>query len=85
MIPSLEEGDMIKTIIKNQCFTPADSINRLNWLPTSRPVAKNFENFTECSWKNKESIKKKRFLIPSLDEGDTIKTSPSAPNLNMPL
>ena len=45
---------MIKTITKNQCSTPADSMNRL---PTSRPVAKNFENFTECSWKNKESIK----------------------------
>ena len=25
------------------------------------------------------------YLIPSLDEGDTIKTSSSAPNLNMPL
>ena len=57
MIPSLEEGDMVKTITKNQCSTPADSMNRLNRLPTSRPVAKNFENFTECSWKNKESIK----------------------------
>ena len=58
MIPSSEEGDMIKTITKNQCSTPADSMNRLNRLPTSRPVAKNFENFTECSWKNKESIKR---------------------------
>ena len=55
MIPTLEEGDMIKTITKNQCSTPADLMNRL---PTSRPVAKNFENFTECSWKNKESIKR---------------------------
>ena len=61
MVPSSEEGDMIKTITKNQCSTPADSmnrLNRLNRLPTSRPVAKNFENFTECSWKNKESIKR---------------------------
>ena len=61
MIPSSEEGDMIKTITKNQCSTPADLmnwLNRLNRLPTSRPVAKNFENFTECSWKNKESIKR---------------------------
>ena len=55
MIPSSEEGDMIKTITKNQCSTPVDSMNRL---PTIRPVAKNFENFTECSWKNKESIKR---------------------------
>ena len=61
MIPSSEEGDMIKKITKNQCSTPTDSmnrLNRLNWLPTSRPVAKNFENFIECSWKNKESIKR---------------------------
>ena len=61
VIPSSEEGDMIKAITKNQCSTPADSmnrLNRLNRLPTSRPVAKNFENFTECSWKNKESIKR---------------------------
>ena len=61
MIPSSEEGDMIKTITKNQCSTPADlmnQLNRLNRLPTSRPIAKNFENFTECSWKNKESIKR---------------------------
>ena len=58
MIPSSEEGDMIKTITKNQCSTPADLMNRLNRLPTSRPVAKIFETFTECSWKNKESIKR---------------------------
>ena len=58
MIPCSEEGDMIKKITKNQCSTPADSMNRLNVLPTSRPDAKNFENFTECSWKNKESIKR---------------------------
>ena len=32
MIPISEEGDMIKTIIKNQCFTPADSMNQLNQL-----------------------------------------------------
>ena len=58
MIPSSEEGDMIKTITKNQCSTPADLMNRPNRLPTSRPVVKNFENFTKCSWKNKESIKR---------------------------
>ena len=58
MIPSLEEGDMIKTITKNQCSTPADLMNRLNRLPTSRTVAKNFENFKKCSWKNKESLKR---------------------------
>ena len=61
MIPSSEEGDMIKTITKNQCSTPANSMNQLNWLnwlPTSRVVANNFESFTECSWKNKESIKR---------------------------
>ena len=52
IIPSLEEGDMIKTITKNQCSTPADlmnRLNRLNRLPTSRPVVKKLENFTECS------------------------------------
>ena len=61
MIQSSEEGDMIKTITKHQCSTPADlmnQLNRLNRLPTSRQVAKNFENFTKCSWKNKESIKR---------------------------
>ena len=68
MIWSSEEGDMIKTITKNQCSTPANSMNQLNWLnqlPTSRVVANNFENFTECSWKNKESMKKKgmRFQV----------------------
>ena len=57
MIPSSDEGDMIKTITKNKCFTLADLMNRLNRLPTSRPVAKFFKNLTECSWKNKESIK----------------------------
>ena len=55
MIPSSEEEDMIKTITKNQCSTLANLMNRL---PTSRLVANNFENFTECSWKNKESIKR---------------------------
>ena len=61
MIPSSEERDMIKTITKNQCSTPANLMNRLNLLnrlPTSRTVAKNFENFRECFWKNKESIKR---------------------------
>ena len=58
MISSSEEGDMIKTITKNQCYTPAELMNRLKRLLTSRPVAKNFENFTKCSWKNKESIKR---------------------------
>ena len=56
-ILSSKKRDMIKIITKNQCSTSADSMNRLNRLPTIRPVAKNFENFTECSWKNKESKK----------------------------
>ena len=36
MIPSSDEGYTIKTITKNQCFTPADSMNRL---PTGQPAA----------------------------------------------
>ena len=51
-------GRYDKKITKNQCSTSADSMNRLNRLPTSRLVAKKFENFEECSWKNKESIKR---------------------------
>ena len=67
-IPSSEKGDMIKIITKNQCSTPANSMNRLNRLnriPTGRtefqpvePVAKNLENLIECFWKSKESMKK---------------------------
>ena len=64
-IPSSKKGDMIKIITKNQCFTPADSMNRLNWMPTGwtgcqpvKLVAKNLENLIEFLWKSKESMKK---------------------------
>ena len=39
-IPSSEKGDMIKIITKNQCSTPADSMKRLNRMPTSRTGCK---------------------------------------------
>ena len=79
-ISSSEKGDVIKIITKNQCSTSADSMNRLNRMPTG---CKKFWKFD--IWKSKESMKKKRCAIPSLNEGAMIKTSPSAPNLNMPL
>ena len=47
---------------QNQCFTPSDSMNRLNRLNrmlTGRTgCKKKFENLTECSWKSEESMKK---------------------------
>ena len=47
---------------QNQCFTPVDLVNRLNrlnWMSTVEPVAKNLENLIECSRKSEESMKKR--------------------------
>ena len=77
-IPSLNEGDMIKT-------SPSAPYSNLLlrtlvelklWGPVE-PVEKKIEILIEYSLNNKESIKK-WYTIPSSDEGDMIETSPSA-------
>ena len=65
------------------------SVFYTGWLDepaANQPIGcKKFWKFYRMFLKEKGIHKKKWFLIPSLDKGDTIKTSLSAPNLNMPL
>ena len=44
---------------------------------------KKYEILIECSLKKKESMKKKRFTIPSSDEEDMTRTNLSTPDLNL--
>ena len=42
-ISSSEEGDIIKTITKKQCSTPANLMNRLNWMATGCKIFWKFD------------------------------------------
>ena len=42
-IPSSDEGDMTKTITKKQCSTPANLMNRLNWMATGCKIFWKFD------------------------------------------
>ena len=70
--PSAPNSDLLL------CILP-----KLKFWGLVEPIEKNYEILTEFSLKNKESIKKKRCAISSLDEGDMAKTSPSTPNLDL--
>ena len=68
---------------KNKCPTQASLMHRLYSSQLVDSIEKEPEILREYSLKNKESMKKKRYLIPSPSEGDMTKTSLSAPNSNM--
>ena len=65
---------------QKQCSTQASPTNRLYSSQLVDPIEKKSEFLRKYSLKNKES-NKKRCTILSSNEGDTIETGPSAPNL----